>query len=620
MEWYCRLDVILLAVLIERFKMSTSHLLKIHMEHYLTLPSFAYSAMTYILTKDKVFPELISDEGIYRFIERGKRGGAAGVLNSRFVISSDGESAEKLGGDISDFISTFIPDACGKKGSWKELRDTLDVIHQILYLDVNALYGSCQSLTLPLDKYKWGDDCEVDVLNSLMNVLRTHKHVDVESCSICNCKWEDWFRTSGGTNIEGNNVCWSDDSSVLYSETGFFLEVDISYTEEVRERLKYLPPYVCHKDITLDDLSPFNKKALNGGRHTRSKKLVFTLENVSDQVIHVKYALFLARLGVTILVKKAVKFRESKFLLPFVNILTEARKQASMVGDVSSVKIYKLCLNAVYGKTLEVKDNRTKCSIITSREQQMMAFADPALKRFIALSSTVLIVEKEKKNVLLDSPIAIGVAILDFAKITMFSFFYCCVERLFGFGNAIPLYSDTDSFIISIKGESRNDIIKQLSPYMDLSNYPKDHPLYCNKNEKRPFFMKDEMAGASISFFICVKSKVYAVGCVDGKVIVRMAGVQRSIPDMFSHVPYILSVLNGVNFNAAFKSIKSAKHSIHITDSVKSILHSFDDKVFVLDCGIHVKFYGERYNDGQCNCGIKQCQPIDKSVKVVVTR
>ena len=101
------------------------------------------------------------------------------------------------------------------------------------------------------------------------------------------------------------------------------------------------------KNTIKDDLTSFNVNALNGEKHIDSKKLVFTLEDMKSQVMHIKYALFLARLGVKISVNRGVKFRESKFLLPFVNILSNARKQASISGDLSSVKIYKLILNAI---------------------------------------------------------------------------------------------------------------------------------------------------------------------------------------------------------------------------------------------------------------------------------
>ena len=76
------------------------------------------------------------------------------------------------------------------------------------------------------------------------------------------------------------------------------------------------------------------------------------------------------------------------------------------------------------------------------------------------------------------------------------------------------LYSDTDSFLYQIKSENlylkisekRNILIE-----LDLSNYPKNHPLYDPKNKMVVLNFKDEFPGDIITEFIFLKPKLYSI-------------------------------------------------------------------------------------------------------------
>ena len=55
------------------------------------------------------------------------------------------------------------------------------------------------------------------------------------------------------------------------------------------------------------------------------------------------------------------------------------------------------------------------------------------------------------------------------------------------FPNALQLcFSDTDSLCYNIKKSDITADLQTLAPFMDFSNYPKDHVLYSNVNEKVP--------------------------------------------------------------------------------------------------------------------------------------
>jgi len=61
--------------------------------------------------------------------------------------------------------------------------------------------------------------------------------------------------------------------------------------------------------------------------------------------------------------------------------------------------------------------------------------------------------------------------------------------------------SDTDSFLFKVgDGEIFHQHIRS---FMDYSNYPKSHPLSCEKNKARLGFFKDELAGKDKCIRIC---------------------------------------------------------------------------------------------------------------------
>ncbi len=55
-----------------------------------------------------------------------------------------------------------------------------------------------------------------------------------------------------------------------------------------------------------------------------------------------------------------------------------------------------------------------------------------------------------------------------------------------------PKIIDTDSFAFKIETDDMDSELEKLRDVMDFSNYPKDHRLYSNSNQKRSGFFKDE--------------------------------------------------------------------------------------------------------------------------------
>ena len=107
-------------------------------------------------------------------------------------------------------------------------------------------------------------------------------------------------------------------------------------------------------------------------------------------------------------------------------------------------------------------------------------------------------------------------AILDLSQLHMYRFYYDVLKPMYG--ERIKLvYTDTDSFVIHIETDDLYEDLKQISDYMDFSDYPKDHPNYDTTNRKVLGKFKDEMNGNIITEFIALKPKMYAFKVEDGK-------------------------------------------------------------------------------------------------------
>ncbi len=240
-----------------------------------------------------------------------------------------------------------------------------------------------------------------------------------------------------------------------------------------------MPPFPYHKVVTDDDLSEFNKSDLNSSNFSE-RKLVFGLENLSNQVLNIDYAILLAKLGVKLTISKAIKFYQSRFLLSWVEMCSKARANAATNGDTASVKLIKLLVNSVYGKFLEQRRGKSEFKIVNNINTQMNIFRNPLLKSFCAISPHIMIVEMKSPKVNINRPLAVGCSILDNAKCIMNSFYYGTVEARFGIGNCPVNYIDTDSLILQLPGKTRDEAIGRIVDKLDTSNYPVNHKFYSN--------------------------------------------------------------------------------------------------------------------------------------------
>ena len=117
-------------------------------------------------------------------------------------------------------------------------------------------------------------------------------------------------------------------------------------------------------------------------------------------------------------------------------------------------------------------------------------------------------VHLQKPKLELSRPIKVGCAILDLIKLHMYKFHYNV--WLSKFPQATLLFTDTDSLCYAVDDADLMSGMADISDVFDFSEYPADHPLYSEDNMKVVGKFKDELHGAAMKKFVCLRPKLYS--------------------------------------------------------------------------------------------------------------
>jgi hypothetical protein len=207
---YLKADVLQLTDVFESFRNFAIDKFSLDPAHYITVPSYTWDAC---LKFTKVELDLLSDPDMYRFFEQGIRGGVS-VISGRYAKANN--------------------PLCPDYDPWQENE-------WIMYLDANNLYGWSMSEQLPVGKFRWLDDEEIDRLDIT-------QIADV-------------------------------------GDTGYVLEVDLEYPENIHDAHNDYPLAPERLEITDDMLSPYSKKLLTKPRG-KVEKLAPNLYSKNKYVIH----------------------------------------------------------------------------------------------------------------------------------------------------------------------------------------------------------------------------------------------------------------------------------------------------------------------------------------------
>ena len=190
---------------------------------------------------------------------------------------------------------------------------------KILYMDTTNLYGHSMSQMLPYDEIEmWNGDPDSNWLDEILNT--------------------------------------PDDN-----EIGYFLEVDLKYPDDIKEKTRYFPFWPENKKINPDKYNEY-MNSIKPENYTKSKKLICDWTDKKKYLIHYRMLTFYVRNGMVVeKIQEIISFKQSKWLESYIGFNTQKRNKAK--NDFEK-DFFKLLVNAAFGKFLENVGNRLGLELI----------------------------------------------------------------------------------------------------------------------------------------------------------------------------------------------------------------------------------------------------------------
>ena len=264
--------------------------------------------------------------------------------------------------NIRGGISSVMGDRYGKS----------DEIKEILYADATNIYGHSMSQFLPYDEIKFEKDiCLEKILNT------------------------------------------PDDNDI-----GYFLEVDLIYPNNIKEKTKYFPFCPENKKINPNKYNEY-MKSIKPENYTKSKNLICDWIDKKKYLIHYRMLKFYVRHGMVVeKVHVIISFKQSRWLEGYISFNTQKRNKSKSEFEKD---FFKLLNNAAFGKFLENVRNRLGLELIKKgyikkiiKQQSKLTF-NGIQKSYENYDSYTF----KKNEVVMDKAIYVGFAILELSKLHM---------------------------------------------------------------------------------------------------------------------------------------------------------------------------------------------------------
>jgi len=177
----------------------------------------------------------------------------------------------------------------------------------------------------------------------------------------------------------------------------------------------------------------------------------------------------------------------------------------------------------------------------------------------------------------------------------MSDFHYNTIIKNAGRENVNLLFTDTDSLCYHFKGFDIFDFMKNNKQHFDLSDYPKDHALYCPDNKTVIGKFKNETSEKQIIEFIGLRPKLYSLKTDDGKEKKTCKGVKKYVVKNKINIDdYRNTLYTHENKEITQNGIRSYGHEIYTESVNKVALSCYDDKIFINDDNISCYSFGHK--------------------------
>ena len=206
-----------------------------------------------------------------------------------------------------------------------------------------------------------------------------------------------------------------------YSEFGCFMECDLEYPVEIKEKTENFPlcPYQTKADS--NSFSGY----MNSVKQTNYKpteKLMRDLTNKYNYMMHYRMFKFYTNLGMKVThIHTIYRFKQSLWLEKYINHNTQKRTKAKTNFEKD---LNKLMNNVFFGKTMENVRDRTNLEFIphTNIDQIIKRQSKLSFKGIVNHYSEFSVYKFDKEKTVFDKPIYLGFSVLELSKLLMYEF------------------------------------------------------------------------------------------------------------------------------------------------------------------------------------------------------
>ena len=353
------------------------------------------------------------------------------------------------------------------------------------------------------------------------------------------------------------------------------LEVDLKYPEKLHD---------LHNDYPLAPERLIVNKV---------EKLIPNLNDKTKYVIHHETLKLYLSLGLKLTkIHRGIKFEESAWLKPYIDLNTDLRAKAK--NDFEK-DFFKLMNNSVFGKTMENIRNRVDIRLVNRESQAKKLTCKPNYQHHTIFCENLTAVHMKKVSLKFNKPVYLGMSILDLSKTLMYDFHHNYIKPKYG-ENAKLLFTDTDSLAYEIETEDfYRDISSDVKSKFDTSNYPKNHPsgILTGVNKKVIGMFKDEAAGKQIAEFVGLRAKLYSYRVEESYEEKKCKGVKKAvIKKTITFNDYKDCLFDNKPAMRKMNVIRSHLHTMYTETVNKIALSPFDDKRLIREDNIYTFAYG----------------------------
>ena len=189
----------------------------------------------------------------------------------------------------------------------------------------------------------------------------------------------------------------------------------------------------------------------------------------------------------------------------------------------------------------------------------------------------------------------VGMCILDLSKVLMYDFHYNTMIKKYK-DKCKLLFTDTDSLCYHVKTEDLYEDLATIPDQLDMSDYPKDHPLFSEVNKKIIGMFKCETNGVPIAEFCGLRAKMYCILTEEEKTKAVAKGCKRCVIKTFKMQNYKDCLFGNTREQiqqvCTANFIRQKNHQVHSINIKKVGLSGIDDKRWVCDDNMNTLAHG----------------------------